>query len=125
MSKHTITTIRQLLLLQEAYYSGALKSKGYDGEYILVEKKSGHTVGKGSTVTNFRGDKEMLTGGYAPKKAGSEGTVTVKGGIGVSYASVYGLKWVKDLSKYSPKKRPMHKWKSANYDDDDTPRNAW
>lgn len=95
--------------------------------YVLVEKGSGHPVGRGITVTSFRGDKTTLTGGMAPHKPSSTGKVWVE--MGTSNVemgpSAYGLKWEKDLSKHTPKQRPMHKWKSANYDDDDTHRNPW
>lgn len=67
---------------------------------ILINITTGEPVSVGDTVTDFRGEEAILTGGTPPHKPSSTGRVFVRsasaevGWSGEYYPSVYNLKWV-------------------------------
>jgi hypothetical protein len=69
-----------------------------DEQVQLVNETSGAPVRIGQTVTDFRGNKSILTGAEAPHKESSTGRVYAKTNAYAStatsfYPSVFGLKW--------------------------------
>lgn len=74
-----------------------VKSKGFDGMYVLVDPKTNYRVEVGTELTDFRGDKATLLGGEAPRKANSTGRVHVQDGNHKKwlYPNVFKLKWLK------------------------------
>lgn len=63
---------------------------------ILVHEKTGQPVTVGEEVTDFRGDKSVVTGGEPPRHEGSTGRVHVERGS--YFPSVFDLVWVKEPS---------------------------
>ncbi len=73
-----------------------ITSKGYDGEqWKLVDAQLGMGINEGTACSDFRGDVEEIVGGRAPHKPSSTGHVHTASG-GDYYASVFGLKWVRE-----------------------------
>ncbi len=64
------------------------------GEWVLVNDKTGLPVVEGDVVTDFRGEAETVKGGRPPHKPSSSGFVWVSNGSEV-YPSVFDLKWIK------------------------------
>jgi hypothetical protein len=60
--------------------------------FILMDE-DGKPVRSGQTVTDFRGDESVITGGRPPHKPGTCGFVWIGDKTEV-YASVFGLKWL-------------------------------
>ncbi len=59
----------------------------------ILKDKTDQPVASGQTVTSFRGDKAIVTGGRPPLTEESTGRVVV---AGVEYyPSVFDLKWVR------------------------------
>lgn len=58
-----------------------------------LKDKADQPVVSGQTVTSFRGDKAIVTGGRPPLTEVSTGRVIVAGGE--YYPSVFDLKWVR------------------------------
>jgi hypothetical protein len=74
-----------------------IKSKGWDGMYILVDAKSSYRIETGQKVKHD-GSTYTVTGGRAPHKPSSQGKLWVKENVGMGgeiYPSVAGLKWLK------------------------------
>jgi len=66
--------------------------------WTLVHEKTGEPAKIGETLTDFRGDTAVCSGGNPPHKPSSSGFVWTGKSPNTreSYASVYDLKWVKD-----------------------------
>jgi hypothetical protein len=62
--------------------------------WILVHKNNAPAV-EGETITDFRGEKAILTGGRPPHKPSSSGFVFTDNG-GMYYPSVFKLEWIKE-----------------------------
>lgn len=65
--------------------------------YKLIDCKTGLTVNKGDTITDFRGDVYTVTGGAPPHKASSCGYVytVFDGSEGCYYVNNFSIVWVK------------------------------
>lgn len=68
---------------------------------VLIHEDTDLEVKRGDVVTDFRGDKSVITGMQEPRHSSSEGRVLVADNAKVSeaesaayYPSVFGLKWV-------------------------------
>lgn len=59
----------------------------------ILKDKADQPVVSGQTVTSFRGDKAIVTGGRPPLTEESTGRVIVAGGV--YYPSMFDLKWVR------------------------------
>ncbi len=64
------------------------------GEWVLVNDKTGVPVVEGDVVTDFRGEADTIRGGRPPHKPSSSGFVWVSSGS-ECYPSVFDLKWIK------------------------------
>ncbi len=64
------------------------------GEWVLVNDKTGLPVVEGDVVTDFRGEADTIRGGRPPHKPSSSGFVWVGNGS-ECYPSVFDLKWIK------------------------------
>lgn len=60
----------------------------------LVYKDTGVPVKVGDIVTDFRGDKDVVTGWASPRNSNSTGRIYVTGGE--FYPSVFGCVWIED-----------------------------
>lgn len=65
-----------------------MQSVGHDGKVFELVDKTGNPVNRGETITDFRGESDILESARAPHKPSSTGHVNN------FYAGVYGLKWV-------------------------------
>lgn len=70
-------------------------STGYDGKrWLLIDSVTQKSVKPKESVTSFRGEREVITGGRAPHKPGSTGRVWTNSG-GEYYPSVFCLEWIR------------------------------
>jgi hypothetical protein len=62
----------------------------------LIHEATGNEVVDGETVTDFRGDKAVVTGREEPRHSGSTGRVYVRanGWTNGFYPSVFDMKWI-------------------------------
>lgn len=66
-------------------------STNYQDLPCILTDKQGNPVTQGSTVTDFRGNSEVINGGSAPHSPSSTGRVYTS--TGQFYPNVFNLQW--------------------------------